>query len=329
MSDQLNEYLASNYSPYYISGSGNGDILMWGTTRNSEMIPGFISLNVGIDYNPLSYDFILTKKQISNILNQRISAQEGSSSFSTLFRIFRLLAQRGSLPCIFIAYPTLPQFASSEWKQTSRAYPLQNIPFYVWDLRNQEAGLLTGTQLKQYIYSLLNVNYTDQGTGKAENKSIHDYFHYWSRHFLSAHVRKLDCDGILFDYSGRHCSLIEIKRSAIPPIPQWRPYIDDENNYRNQLAFAQRLGAQFWLLQHEGKSPITENGQISFYDIAGIDEYQAQRLRHLQMQTGRKQFGDYLACRRAFPLLPVYARDISVPSLHSVMNSFIYSNAEI
>ena len=66
--DQLNQYLTQKYSPYYIPGSGSGDILMWGTTRDSQIIPGFLSLNVGVDYDPLSPNPNLTQGMITGTL---------------------------------------------------------------------------------------------------------------------------------------------------------------------------------------------------------------------------------------------------------------------
>ena len=77
--DQLNQYLTQKYSPYYIPGSGSGDILMWGTTRDSQIIPGFLSLNVGVDYDPLSPNPNLTKGMITDTLNQSYSDFDGNS----------------------------------------------------------------------------------------------------------------------------------------------------------------------------------------------------------------------------------------------------------
>lgn len=320
--DQLNQYLTQKYSPYYIPGSGSGDILMWGTTRDSQIIPGFLSLNVGVDYDPLSPNPNLTKGMITDTLNQSYADFDGNSPFAAFFRIFRLLSYRADLPCIFIAYPTLPAYSDDQWEKTLEAYPLEDVRFYVWNLKEPKAKFLTGKELKNEIYSILDVNFQDQGTGKEKNKSIHDYFHYWSRCFLSAHIRKQDCDGILFDKSGTNCSLIEIKRSSNPPIPKWRPYIDDENNYRNQLAFARSLKACFRLLQHEG-NPVTEAGQVSFWDIRGINETEAERLRRLQAEGHRGVHGDYLTCSRFFSPLPVSAKEENLPSLHSLIESFI------
>lgn len=314
MADELIDYLINTFPNNFISGFENNDILLWGKPDGYNVSPKLISLNVGLNYNPLCID----KDSVTNTLNDKYTS---NLRFRNMYDYCKEISITTKVPFIVIVYPTIPQFSSSQWETSETTYPLNNVNFYIRNTSETESIILSGQQLVNYLYQILDVNYTDKGSTKGKNKKINDYFQYWSRNNLSTYIKKIDSDGILINNRRTKYIFVEVKRSSTPPIPYWKPYVEDANNYINQLSFAKALKSQFWLLQHGGKSKILSHSLISYYNIASTNSSEIKRLRELQKEKGVRQCGDYLICSDQSVPLPIQG----TVSLLQKINNFIIS----
>jgi hypothetical protein len=312
--DQLTSYLLGKYPNNFICGTEQCDILLWGIQQDHEMIPKMITLNVAFDYIPTS----IPEENIVNYLNNKYTTD---IHFNKMYKHCKELATLKKLNFSVFVYPSLPSFADNYWHKSTQEYKLDEVNFYVKDVMNNSPFKYNGKELVSYIYKVLGKTYTDKGSTKEQNKTIHDYFQFWSRNNLSTYIKKLDCDGILKNNANNKHALIEIKRSSIPPIPQWKPYVNDSNNYKTQLAFSKKLNAKCWLLQHEGKGVISSTTNISFYDIDSANNEKIQELYEVQKQTKKAQYGDYLICNRQEVPLAIDGTH----SLNQIISNFINS----
>lgn len=264
--DELNEYLKQKYPDNYISGETDCNLLLWGKNGTE---PKMFSLNIGVEYHPVEG---LCGKTISNILNEKYKT---SSLFRKLKTYGETMAAESNLPFVIIVYPSLRASFEGRWADTESVYSRKEVLFYWYDFSRANDGQVShevknGEQLKQSIYAILGVNFTDEGTGKDENSHLSDYFHFWSRQTLSRNITKMDIDGIIINNAGTKGILVEIKRSSKPPIPYWRPKYD-KSNYILECDYAKKTGALFWLLHHESRA--CGDGEIlSFYNIIDVDE---------------------------------------------------------
>lgn len=268
--DELDEYLKNNYPNNYISGEQDCNLLLWGKNRT---VPKMFSLNIGAEYDPLE-GFV--GNTIADILNQKY---QENSSFKRLMKYGEVISAKSHIPFVIIVYPSLRKTYDGKWANTEHIYDRKQVVFYWFNIAQKENGkishkVLNGEQLKNNIYSILEVCFSDEGTGKDENSHLSDYFHFWSRQTLSKNITKLDIDGIIINNSGNKGVLIEIKRSSKPPIPAWKPKYD-KANYILEFNYAKRIRSYFWLLHHESR-PCKDDEIISFYNIVDIDESQSE-----------------------------------------------------
>lgn len=267
--DELDEYLKRNYPENYISGEPDCNLLLWGKNGTD---PKMFSLNIGIEYNPLEG---LKEKTIADILNQKY---QSNSSFKRLMQYGEKIATKSRMPFIIIGYPSLRFSFDGRWADTEHIYARRQVVFYWLDISKKTEGkisheIINGDQLKQYIYSTLEVKFNDEGTGKDENSHLSDYFHFWSRQTLSRNITKLDIDGVIINNAGNRGVLVEIKRSSKPPIPNWKPKYD-KSNYILESNYAKRILSYFWLLHHESRA-CDDDEIVSFYNIVDIDNNQS------------------------------------------------------
>lgn len=263
--DELDEYLKKRYPENYISGETDSNLLLWGKNGTE---PKMCSLNIGIEYDPLDES---SESTVVDILNEKY---KNSNSFKRLKQYGEVISSKSSIPFVIIVYPSLRKMYEGRWSDTESIYDRKQTLFYWLNITRKENGTIThklvnGEQLKQHIYSVLEVYYTDEGTNKDENNHLSDYFHFWSRKTLSTSITKLDIDGILVNNAGDRGVLIEIKRSSKPPIPKWKPKYD-KANYSLESNYANRILSYFWLLHHESRF-CDDNEIISFYNIVKID----------------------------------------------------------
>lgn len=284
--DQLENYFALT-NEYWISGSDSVNLLFWGLKSDRKVSPKIITINVAVDYNPKKvncfdlHEYMVTLEKVDTHFKKLVN---WATSISSL------------LPVYIIGYPALREYQNSEWSSSEDKYPLEDVVFYLESLNSEPSGTISGKHLRTKIYEKLGIFDLVQGTKKAENKSIHDYFMYWSRTFLSPSIVKFDCDGLFFA-SGK-TSLVEIKRSPIPPIPNWCPYLDDAANYQIQSIFAKAIGANTFLIHHEG---IPKESKKTYYDgTEKVDFYwyiEVDQTKYAQAKNSNRKFAEYLECK--------------------------------
>lgn len=262
MQDELDLYLKNRYPDNYWSGEKDCNLLIWGADGT---VPKLCSLNYGIEYEPLTGK--VNGKEIAEILNEEYS---NKSAFKRLISYGTKLSKKCSIPFVVIVYPSMREKFDGKWEETERIFERNKVVFY-WYKLGEKGECISGDMLRNRIYDALGKTYGDAGTSKHENSHLSDYFHYWSRMTLSRNITKLDVDGIIVDDSGKNGILIEIKRSSVPPIPAWKPYINDKSNYALESKYSKAVEAYFWLLHHESRA-CNDEEVISFFDIKEVDE---------------------------------------------------------
>ena len=268
--DELSTYLSNKYE-YYVTGEENANLVLYGSTdENGIVVPRFLAMQLGINYNPYIEDIQEIKNKI------QIKYKKGAK-LKLLLQCGRRFALMGRIDYLLICYPSLPQY-NSKWEESVKEYEMDKVKFYIYTPRNDERKLINGKMLREKICEKLNNKSRTIGTKKSKNKSLADYFHLWSGENLPSSIVKLDIDGLFLKENDQ--ILVEIKRSNIPPIPKWHPYKDDAPDFRLLDAFAKKIDAQFWLLHHDGKNECSAETIISFYDIDCYEESQDVFLKY-------------------------------------------------
>lgn len=260
--DQLNAYLVEHY-PTYITGRTDCNLLLWGAEERANQTPKVCTLIVGVEYDPKS----ATEEQVTALINEK---HEKDSHFRLMCRFGDEIASKGSVPYIVIGFPCFRTQYDGRWEDTEAAYPLRDVSFLLYDQPSGKGKLISGLELRSHLYGFLGGTYADTGTSKRKNKSIADYFQFWSRSFLTRHLVKLDIDGMLFNQSNG--VMIEIKRSAIPEIPRWRPYRADFPDFGLQKSFADSLHMEFTILHHDGRHSCGPDTVISLFEVEQVNE---------------------------------------------------------
>lgn len=255
--DELNTYLANHYQEY-ITGCTDCNLLVWGIDENDDQVPKLCTLIVGVEYDPNN----VTQNEIVDKLNSKYL---NDNHFKRMYKFGDEIASKGSVPYVVIGFPSFRNEYNGRWEETAESYPVALVHFYLQELPSKTGRLIKGLELRNYIYDILGKAYSDEGTTKAKNKSIADYFQFWSRRFLSRHLVKLDIDGMF--YKGSRGVVVEIKRSNIPPIPAWRPYRNDYPDFALLKTFASSLNMEFVILHHSGGQQCDENTIISMFEV--------------------------------------------------------------
>lgn len=305
--DELENYFLL-HNKYWISGNDNINLLFWGKHEEKHIVPKMITINVAINYIPKHADcfelhnYILMKQKVDKTFAKLMDWAK--QSFSSI-----------DLPIYVLGYPKLSEFQTDDWYSSENAFPLDDVLFYFEGLQCEPSGTMLGKHLRARIHEIVGVNDNDIGTTKAKNKTIHDYFMFWSRSYLSPSIIKFDCDGLFF--ANGKTAIVEIKRSALPPIPRWCPYLNDGANYQMQASFAKAIGAKTFLLHHEG---LTEQNTKKYYDGSEkVDFYDYNYADAEKFNTARRQnkkLSEYLDCNAVY-------KDITVSELESlILKSF-------
>ncbi|MCI9342168.1 MAG: hypothetical protein HFI01_04175 [Lachnospiraceae bacterium] len=260
--DELAQYLSRKYPQNFICGYQDYNMLLWGMNKDDRVETRCFTLNIGLEYNPRK----LNKNDVINILNKKY---RDDPLFKQIFIYAKKMARNSDVPFIAIVYPSLRKKYNDNWEASILEYDPDRVEFYCKNIAEDESHVLSGLEMKNYLYRIIECDFEDEGTSKPKNKKLADYFQFWSRAKLSSKITKLDIDGFFVDKLGNGI-LIEIKRSSKPKIPFWRPYINDKSDYMLQNDFAKRTGAYFWTLHHEGNGECTGDTLISFFSIIGV-----------------------------------------------------------
>lgn len=305
--DELENYFLL-YNNYWISGNDDVNLLFWGKEEDHHITPKLITINVAINYEPhhadcfVLHDYLLSKRKVDKTFAKLLDWAEWS--FLDI-----------ELPIYVLGYPKMLEFQKDDWNSSDDSFPLDDVLFYFESLQSKPSGTMSGKHLKARLHELIGITDAESGTSKAKNKHIHDYFMHWSRSYLSPHIVKFDCDGLFF--ANGKTALVEIKRSALPPIPRWCPYLNDAPNYQMQAIFAKAIHAKTLLLHHEG---LSENSAKPYYDgteKADFYDYSAVNIeKYKDARAQSKKLSEYLDCT-------ICRKNITVSELESlVLDSF-------
>lgn len=297
--NELGKYMLENYPDNFITGGDDCNLLIWGTERADRHTPGLCSVVTGLEYDP----YALPEARIRETLGTLFS---DDLTFRMLLWYGSKFAKEMKLPFAVIVYPSMREEFGGRWEKSRSKYDPERVKFFCTHSRDSyQGGTVSGAALRSLIYGFLNVSYSDTGTAKKKNKMLADYFHVWSRECLTRHIVKFDLDGFLFNKESGKSALVEFKRSTEAPwIPEWYPQYD-KPDYVLQHMFAKMIGADFWLLHHEKRAPLSA-GYVSFFDISDIDESEPEY---------------FLRFRRRAMKLPLHGEG----SLDSVIQRFISS----
>lgn len=235
--DQLNEYLQKAFANKYNSAKKGESFLLIGRKANFQPLACLYS----IPYRQDLIDIELVKYALLNNHYYILSYQ---------------LSIKLRVPFITIVFPS--DIVDEENARFILSTDGFRNPIYI----NSES-------LEQQLLAMLSLNRT-QASAKAVNKYTTDFFHIWSRNHLPSGedgIIKCDLDGLFFEEWGSHSNIVvEIKRSAFPRIPFWRPYRDDFSGLIFLSTVAHTLGFKFWIMHHEG-SVICPESEISIFDV--------------------------------------------------------------
>lgn len=228
--DQLCEYLSAQFADQIATSSKDETLLFWSAGGKSRLATLLLGYKGSLEHATAQEAAMrYARKQYRKSLNCR-----------HLYRIGMDLSQNDGF--LVIVFPDIDP-------NQSNSSPLEQTLLVASPKDGTKLHAKEGRALAQEIHNLLGVSSGPLGAGKAVNRAVADYFHYWSRATLSRSISKVDVDAFLF--GEKQSILVEVKRSSRPPIPRWRPYSDDEPDFRLQIDMAQRLGARFAILHHE------------------------------------------------------------------------------
>ena len=260
--DQLSQYLLQHYNSY-LTGYQDCNMLLWGLPQQEYSVPKFMSMVVGFNYDPNKFDVNQSKRLINYFYNT-------NEKFRKIINYGKAITEKSRLPFIVLLYPSLDKFRKVQWEKSEEKYAFKDVSFGIYEINSQSIQLdvMRGSSLREKLCELIgSENIRVQGTSKAKNKSIADYFQYWSRAYMPSSLTKIDIDGGFFD-NGTNQIFVEIKRSNVPPIPEWRPYTRDKANFRLQYDFCRETDMACWILHHDGlSSNYDDNTIISFFDV--------------------------------------------------------------
>ncbi len=145
--DELSDFLKECYPSNYWTGDKDCNLLIWG---NEEHKPRLCSLNIGIEYNPLSGRN--ERYEIRDYLNDRYLKDD---TFKRLISYSKSVAQSHSIPISVIAYPSMREKYDGKWQNSERDYDRKDVIFYLFDLEKNNSDRLKGNELKEKIYDYI------------------------------------------------------------------------------------------------------------------------------------------------------------------------------
>lgn len=183
---------------------------------------------------------LFKESDLNGIRSYVKTAFSRSDNAQRLHRIGRALA--GKVRYFVIAFPQAnPAMKLQEVKDIQFAVSDQSSP-------SPQMKLCGSHELASRIHNTLGISIPKVGSSKPVNRRTADAFHSWSRTYLASSIRKVDIDG--FICSSRARILVEVKRSNIPPIPQWRPYTADAPDFALLAEFGRLLSARLAIVHH-------------------------------------------------------------------------------
>lgn len=259
--DELILYLKRKYTNNFITGDENCNLLVWGKKDiNNNVTPLLLTITIGVAYDCFNAD----ENEIRNQL--RLLWNNTSSAFRSLYKYGQRLSIETGFDFGIICFPTNGIINNGEVLNPGEVHFLK--VFSRDSINLTQGSLCTGNELKRQLYEIIGLNDGLTGTYKAKNRSVADYFHSWSRGYLSPALIKMDIDGMLVNIDEGNLMqriLIEIKRSNIPPIPEWRPYDRDLPDFQLMFSLSERIHSQMWILHHDGLEACTDNTIVSLF----------------------------------------------------------------
>ncbi len=259
--DELDNYLKRKYPNNYITGDDRCSLLVWGSPTKDGIIPKLCTLTIGVDYE----SHYATRDVIIDSVNTLW--RDPTSPIRRLYNYGKLIAQYSNIEFGIICFPTRDN-ASKDNETISFLTVFSSDAMLL-----NKSVVMNGRELRQKLISTLDLTTTQTGTSKDKNKSTADFFHDWSRDNMPSSITKFDIDGILVNFNGNvEKILIEIKRSNIPPIPEWKPYLEDMPDFILLFRLSSATGSEMWIMHHNGLGKCTDDTVVSLFVVEGVSE---------------------------------------------------------
>lgn len=262
--DELDIYLSRKYPSNYITGDDRCSLLIWGVPTNNGVVPKLCTLTVGADFETQN----TTKKAILDSFS--IIWKDKTSPVRDLYQYGKLIAQYSDLEFGIICFSTKATIDDRDNYNTEPTF----LTVFSSDSKNlDKANLINGLNLKDKLLRALNAKPDNPGTSRDKNKSTADFFHDWSRDNMPSSIVKIDIDGILVNFDkGMEKILVEIKRSNIPPIPDWKPYNNDLPDFVLLFKLSELTNSEMWILHHNGLNKCTDDTIVSLFIVDTITD---------------------------------------------------------
>lgn len=273
--DALINYFIRKYPYNFISGTDDCNIVI---IRNNKVQPKkFILLVVvGVTYHPTGCNVF----DMHNYINNKL---EVDVRFKQLHTLARHIHDKNQTEIQIIGYPALPEYAENNWAGSEKAHPFGETRFYMHG-DGSNSKMVSGYELREYIYNAIQCVEKDEGTSKEQNSHISGYMQYWNRNFLSSSLSIVDIDGVFYNWKKEMAVLLEVKRSNYEP---WSPFLKDCANYMLYCSLSQNInsGSYYLLMQHHeeeksGAMLCDDDYQIKFYCVTGVDTEEYWKLKN-------------------------------------------------
>ena len=195
---------------------------------------------------------------------------QNNATFKRLFDAGKKMAAIADIPFVMVGYKKCELEAVDEKYIDSMSFLSRKI---YPEIEGEEPAVYTSDKFVPYLYSLMKMECSDEGTKKEKNKHLADVFHIWSRSKLSSRLVKQDFDAIYNNQDD--FVMIEVKRSPAKTIEAWSPYRADGRNYDIQNQFAKMIHAAFFTFHHNG-GDCNGSTRIGCYKILEVDMNQQE-----------------------------------------------------
>lgn len=246
--DQLAAYFLKNYPRNFTAPDRNTSLLIW-SKRGTGFAPLLATVLQKCRKPYFKVAFNHAKKKISF---------DDANTFQKFCIIARTLSKELEIPFGVIRYCGAED-GSVESNGVNVLILNPNGEVIVNG--HEDAG-----QHAQTIRKILNAG-SSAGTFKPENSRLGDPYHLWSRANLPGEIIKFDIDGMFYDKDAERV-ILEIKRSGMVSLENWKPYPNDEANYRLLFNVARGVGSEMWVIHHLGiREVLSDDEKVQIYRI--------------------------------------------------------------
>lgn len=277
--DALINYFIRKYPNNFISGTDDCNIIVIQDSKSQKFM---LLLVIGVNYHPSGYNVFSMYNYIRDKLEVDIRFQQ-------LYKFAEHIHNKNNTEIQIIGYPSLSEYAENNWCGSEIEYPFEDVKFYIHN-KGINSKMISGEELKQHIYDVVDCLDSSSGTMKAQNSHISSYMQYWNRNFLAPTLRIVDIDGVFYNWDKETAALLEVKRSSYEP---WAPYLSDLANYKLYCALSKNINSvsYYLLMQHHdeeknGVASCDDDYKIRMYCVTGIDFDTYNNLKEEKKKNG-------------------------------------------